>query len=262
MAEYLLFEIRNKIATITLNRPDKLNAFNDEMLQAWLAALEECRVSDAVNVIVITGTGRAFSTGGDVSKFGEDVANTPANVTKRIREKVQSLPRKIREIDKPIIAAVNGFAVGSGLDVALMCDVRFAAASARFAETYLRMGLIPGAGGAYFLPRIVSPSRALMMLWTADYVDSSEAECLGLVDKVFPDELLMPKTYEFAEKIAKGAPLAVRTTKRILYQGLETDMSTALDMVAANMPVVSMSEDHQEAVRAFKEKREANFKGR
>lgn len=259
MTEHVHFEVKNKVATITLDRPDKLNALSNDMLESWLTALEECRVSDEVNVIVFTGTGRAFSTGGDVSHFGSDRSNTPVNITSRLKQNIQRLPRKLADIDKPIIAALNGFAVGAGLDIALMCDIRFAAESARFAETYLRMGLIPGAGGAYFLPRILRPSQALMMFWTSDFVDAREAERLGLVDRVFPDEVLMKNTYELAERIAKAAPLAVRLTKRILYQGLRTDLSTALDMVAASMPVVSMSEDHQEAVRAFKEKREPTF---
>ena len=262
MAEYLLFDVKDKIATITFNRPDKLNAFTDAMLDAWLGALEECRVSDAVNVIVITGTGRAFTTGGDIGGFGDSAANTPADIKNRIKENIQRLPRKLDTIDKPVIAALNGFATGGGLDVALMCDIRFAAESARFAETYVRMGLIPGVGGAYFLPRIIGSARALEMFWSSEFIDAREAERLGLVNKVFPDDLLMPKTYEFAERIAKSAPLAVRLVKRILYQGLNTDLDTALDIVAANMPVVRASEDHREAVQAFKEKREPQFNGR
>ncbi|OGA45747.1 MAG: enoyl-CoA hydratase [Betaproteobacteria bacterium RIFCSPLOWO2_12_FULL_62_58] len=262
MSEHIIFDVSSKIATITLNRPEKLNAFNDEMLDAWVDALEECRTSDAVNVIVITGKGRAFTSGGDVAKFGDMAANTPANISKRIRENTQRLPRKLDEIDKPVIAALNGFAAGGGLDVAMMCDIRFAAESARFAETYALMGLIPGAGGAYFLPRLVGTARALEMFWTSEYIDAYTAERIGLVNKVFPDDQLMAKTYEFAERVAKSAPLAIRLIKRVVYQGLSTDLRTALDLVASNMPVVRTSEDHQEAVRAFREKREPQFNGR
>ena len=262
MAENLIFEIRNRIATITLNRPEKLNAFTDPMLDAWIQALEECRASDAVNVIVITGTGRAFTTGGDVGRFGVSASNTAAGIKNRITENVQRLPRLLEEIDKPVIAALNGFATGGGLDVALMCDLRYAAESARFAQTYARMGLIPGAGGAYYLPRLIGAARALEMLWGCEFIDAREAERIGLVNRVFPDDQLMAKTYEFAERVAKGAPLAIRLTKRILYQGLDCDLKTALHLAASNMPVVRTSEDHQEAVSAFKEKREPQFKGR
>ncbi|MBI2292173.1 MAG: enoyl-CoA hydratase/isomerase family protein [Betaproteobacteria bacterium] len=262
MAENLIFEIRNRVATITLDRPEKLNAFTDEMLDAWIHALEECRASDAVNVIVITGTGRAFTTGGDVGRFGASASNTAAAIKNRIAENIQRLPRLLDEIDKPVIAALNGFATGGGLDVALMCDMRYAAESARFAQTYARMGLIPGAGGAYYLPRLIGTARALEMSWSCEFIDAREAERIGLVNKVFPDDQLMAKTYEFAERVAKGAPLAIRLTKRILYQGLDCDLKTALNLAASNMPVVRTSEDHQEAVAAFKAKREPQFKGR
>ncbi len=262
MHENLHFEVKDKIATIRLNRPDKLNAFTDEMLAAWLEALEECRMSDAINVIVITGTGRAFSTGGDVGRFTDYSANTPANIKRRLTENIQRLPRKLEAIDKPVIAAINGVATGGGLDVALMCDIRFAAESARFAETYARMGLIPGAGGAYFLPRLIGTARALEMFWSNDFIDAREAERIGLVNRVFPDEHLMEKTYEFAARVAHGAPLAVRLIKRIIYEGLSIDLRAALHLVASNMPIVRASEDHQEAVNAYKEKREPHFHGR
>jgi len=262
MSENLEFLVDGGVATIKLNRPEKLNAFTDEMLEAWLASLEECRTSPDVRVIVITGTGRAFTTGGDVEKFAASAAQTPAGIKARLTENIQRLPRKMAEIDKPIIAALNGMATGGGLDVALACDIRFAAESARFAETYARMALIPGAGGAYFLPRIVGVAKALELLWSADFVDAQEAERIGLVNKVFPDAELMPRTYEFARRVADGAPLAVQLIKRVMRFGLDKDLATALEFVASNMPIVRTSEDHAEAVKAFKEKRTPKFKGR
>ncbi len=144
----------------------------------------------------------------------------------------------------------------------MACDIRFAAESARFAETYARMGLIPGVGGAYLLPRIVGVSKALELFWSADFVDAREAERIGLVNKVFPDAELMDRTYEFARRVADSAPLAVQLIKRVMRLGLDKDLTTALDIVAANMPIVRSSEDHAEAVKAFKEKRPAQFKGR
>jgi len=262
MTEHLRFKVDEGIATITLDRPEKMNAFTDEMLERWLAALEECRTSPDVRVIVITGTGRAFTTGGDIGSFSDKASQSAASITSGLVEGSQRLPRKLAEIDKPLIAALNGFATGGGLDIALACDMRFAAESARFAETYARMGLIPGMGGAYLLPRIVGMTKALEMLWTGDWVDAREAERIGLVSKVFPDAELMAGTHAFARRIADGAPLAVQLIKRVMRLGLDRDFAAALDIVAASMPIVRSSEDHKEAVAAFKEKRTPNFKGR
>jgi enoyl-CoA hydratase/carnithine racemase len=262
MSEYLKFEIDAGIATITLDRPEKLNAFTDDMLESWLAALEHCRTDPEVRVIVITGTGRAFTTGGDVETFSNSAAQTPAGIKARVAEGIQRLPRKIAEIDKPVIAALNGLATAGGLDIALACDIRFAAESARFAETYARMGLIPGVGGAYLLPRIVGVAKALEMFWTGDWVDAREAERIGLVNKVFADADLMEGTYAFARRVAASAPLSVQLIKRVMRFGLDKDLATAHELVAANLPIVRTSEDHLEAVAAFKEKRTPQFKGK
>ncbi|MDR3534502.1 MAG: enoyl-CoA hydratase-related protein [Rhodopila sp.] len=262
MSENLKFSIDNGIATITLDRPEKLNAFTDEMLEDWLTALEECRVNDEVRVIVITGAGRAFTTGGDVSTFDQHAAQTARGIKSRVTEGIQRLPKKLAEIDKPVIAAMNGIATGGGVDVALACDIRFAAESARFAETYVKIAMIPGAGGAYMLPRLVGLSKALELLWTGDFVDAREAERIGLVNKVFPDAELMARTYEFARRLADGPPLAIQLVKRVARMGLDKDLATGLEIAAANLPVVRSSEDHKEAVAAFKEKRRPQFKGR
>jgi 2-(1,2-epoxy-1,2-dihydrophenyl)acetyl-CoA isomerase len=261
MSDLLKYEIAEGIATITLNRPDKLNAFTAGMLEGWLVSLEDARTNPEVRVIVMTGTGRAFTTGGDVEGFGASAKKTAADIRQHLVEGVQRLPRKLAEIDKPVIAALNGFATGGGLDIALACDIRFAEESARFAETYAKMGLIPGGGGAYLLPRLVGTAKALEMFWSCDWVEAREAERIGLVNKVFPDAELMEGTYAFARKVAAGAPLAVQTIKRVMRLGLDKDLGTALDIVASSMPIVRTSEDHQEAVAAFKEKRTPRFKG-
>ena len=262
MSETVVSSVADKVATIRLNRPEKLNAFTDDMITTWVGLLEEYRSSEDVNVIVITGTGRAFSTGGDVGKFSDYASNTAAGIKARLSENVQRLAMKMQDIDKPVIAAVNGLAIGGGVDIALMCDMRFAARSAKFAETYVKMGLIPGAGGAYYLPRIVGVAKALELFWSSESIDATEALRIGLVNRAFDDDKLAEETQAFASKLARGAPLAMKLVKRILYRGLETDLRGALDLVASNMPVVRMSEDHQEAIAAFREKREPKFSGK
>ena len=262
MTDTLRFEVKDRIGTITLNRPEKLNAFTADMLTAWVAALEECRASDGVHVVVLTGAGRGFCTGGDVGGMGEAADPSPLETKTRLWDQIERVPKTLQTLDKPVIAAVNGVATGAGMDMALMCDLRFAAESARFAETYVRMGLVPGAGGAYFLPRLVGPAKALELFWSGEFVDAREAERLGLVNRVFPDADLMPKTYEFAERVASGPPLSIRLIKRLLYQSLRTDLVTSLDLVSSHMTIVRASDDHKEAVRAFKEKRPAKFEGR
>lgn len=261
MSDLLKFEIADGIATITLNRPEKMNAFTGEMMEDWIAALENCRTNADVRAIVMTGTGRAFTTGGDIEGFSVSSSRTPQGIRDHLVGGSQRLIRKIAEIDKPVIAALNGFATGGGLDIALACDIRFAAQSARFAETYAKMGLIPGMGGAYLLPRIVGVAKALEMFWSTDWVDAQEAERIGLVNRVLPDAELMDATLAFARKVADAAPLSVRTIKRLVRAGAGQDLSTALDMVASEMTVVRSSEDHKEALAAFKDKRQPSFKG-
>lgn len=261
MSELLRFTVDAGVATITLNRPDKLNAFTGEMLEDWLAALDACRSSAEVRVIVITGTGRAFTTGGDVEALGAAAQQSPASIRDTLVHGTQRLPRKLAEIDKPIIAALNGLATGAGLDIALACDLRFAAESARFAETYARMGLIPGAGGAWLLPRLVGSAKALEMFWSCDWVDAREAERIGLVNKVFADAQLMEQTYAFARRVAQGAPLAVQGIKRLVRAARDQDFGAALELSAAAMTIVRSSADHKEAVAAFRDKRTPLFTG-
>jgi len=224
--------------------------------------LEECRTRDDIRVVVITGTGRAFTTGGDIEGFGSSASNTAAAMKRRVSAGIQRLTQTIAEHEKPVIAALNGIATGGGLDVALACDIRFAAESARFAETYVRMGLIPGGGGAYLLPRIVGAAKALELLWSGDFIDAREAERIGLVNRVVADAELMTETHKFARRVAEGAPLAVQLIKRLVRMGADKDLATGLELAAANMPIVRSSEDHLEAIAAHREKRKPNFKGR
>lgn len=262
MSAEVVFEVRDRVGLIRLNRPEKLNAFTNSMLEDWLEALDEAEAREDVRCLVITGTGRGFTTGGDVSTMGEGRDNSPRATKDRIWETIQAVPKRLATMDTPTIAAVNGVATGGGVDVALACDIRVCAASARFAETYSRLGLIPGAGGAYFLPRTVGVARALELLWTAEFIDAETAERIGLVNHVYPDESFLDDAMALAGRIAAAAPLSVRYIKRTVYRSLATDMLTSFDLVSSHMTVVRSSEDHVEAVSAFREKRTPEFKGR
>lgn len=263
MNQELLFEIRGHIATITLNRPEKLNAFTTEMLHAWAHALQECQRNDQVRAIVLTGTGRGFCSGGDVKGMDErKQAETPIERKASLTNRVHRIPLLLADLDKPLLVAINGVATGAGLDMALMGDIRIAAESARMAETYIRVGIMAGDGGAWYLPRIVGLPRALELLWTGRFVDAEEACRIGLVNKVVPDGELMEATYEMAETIAAGPPLAVRMMKKSVYQGMSMDIRTHLEQVSSHMAVLFSTEDHQEALTAFKEKRAPRFTGK
>lgn len=262
MSEELLFDVENGVATITINRPDKRNSFHDEMVRQWVSWLEECKTREDVKVIVFTGSEGSFSSGGDTTRFKDKAEQTPLEAKAGMTANTQSLARKVAEIDKPIIAAINGMAVGGGLDVALMCDVRLLSSSARVAETYAKMGLIPGVGGAWFLPRIIGNAAALDMFWTCRWVDAQEALSLGLANRIFPEETFRDDVKAYAEQIAAAAPLSLRFIKRMVLHAQNTDLHSHLDTLSSHIALVRTSEDHKEAVAAFKEKRTPVFKGR
>jgi enoyl-CoA hydratase/carnithine racemase len=257
MSEHLTFSVADGIARIVLNRAERMNAFTFGMIDAWHAALQQCRTDDAVKVVIVTGAGSAFCSGGDIVEMGERLTQTPEQRKNELFNRIERIPLALEDLDKPVIAAVNGVATGAGMDMALMCDMRYAAASARFAETYVRVGLVPGAGGAHFLPRLVGVAKALELFLTADFVDAEEALRIGLVNKVFPDEALMPEVEKIARKIAKAPPLTVRMIKRAIYQGMRNDLRTNLDLISSHYAVVTASEGHREAVRQFIAAREA-----
>ena len=185
----LLYEVKDKVATITLNRPDKLNAFTGDMIEAWARSLGEAQRDDSVNVVIVTGAGRAFCSGGDVGRMrsGEPTALDGKN---SLWEGVHRVPKQLEQMDKPVIAMVNGLAVGAGMGMCVMCDIRVAAESARFSTGYVRVGLVPGDGDTYFLPRLVGAAKALELLWTADFIEAPEAHRLGIVQRVVPDAQL------------------------------------------------------------------------
>jgi len=251
MTDHLLFEVEDRIATITLNRPERKNAFTFEMTDAWAKALLECRDRDDVAVVIVTGSGDSFCSGGDIADMKGRTGQLPGQRKEELSRRVQRVPLALEDLDKPVLCALNGVATGAGMDMALMCDIRYAAESARLAETYVRVGLVPGAGGAHFLPRLVGVAKALELFWTGDFVDAREAERLGLVNKVLPDGELMPFVRGVAAKIAKAPPASVRLIKRAVTQGMRNDLRTNLDLISSHYAVATAAPEHREAVEKF-----------
>jgi len=264
--QQIIYDKSDGIATITLNRPERMNAFTPQMLDEWLAALQDAHVDPDVRVVILTGTGRGFCTGADVS------GGAAASLMERglslvenrnfLRDSVQRIPRLVSLLEKPYIAAVNGAAVGAGMDMASMCDIRFAADSARFGMTYVRMGLVPGDGGAYFLPRIVGTARALDLIWSGRLFDAKEALAMDYVSAVVPADELMDYTRAYAAKLAKGPAVAIQQSKRLVYRSAHLPLDAALDLAQQAMFISQSSEDAREGPRAFMEKREPEFKSR
>jgi 2-(1,2-epoxy-1,2-dihydrophenyl)acetyl-CoA isomerase len=253
-----------RVVIARLNRPEKKNAQSEEMLDLLCAALRSANKDPDTSCFIITGAGDAFCSGGDMGRrAGENAAPpTPLERMTRLQTVTHQVARTVEEFDKPLIAAVNGAAVGAGMDMALMCDIRYAARSARFAEAYVKVGLIPGNGACWFLPRIVGVAKALELLWTGDFVGADEALRIGLVSKVCDDATLLDETLAFASRLAEGPPIQQREIKKLLYQSLHTDLRTSLRAVAAHMAVIQSTDDYREAVEAFKAKRKPDFKGR
>ena len=261
MTDQILFDVDDHVATITLNRPKKLNAFTNEMLDGLIVAIDSCESRDDIRVAILTGAGRGFCAGGDVSVMGGAADNRPQVTKKHIVDYIQAFPKRLATFNKPIIAAVNGVATGGGMDLALACDFRTAGSDAKFAETYAKIGLLPGGGGAYYLPRIVGTAKALELLLTSDFLDAGQALDIGLVNHVFNDDDLMAKTREIALRIAAMPPYSVTMIKRTVYQGLEADMLGALEIVGSHIAIAKSGDDHSEAIAAFREKRSGRYSG-
>jgi enoyl-CoA hydratase/carnithine racemase len=248
------------VATILLNRPERRNAFTAEMIDAWAAALRDAAINEDIRVIVLRGSGGGFCSGVDLDTLGE-LGATPLKWKRFLHDRVQQIPRAVAALDKPLIAAVGGPAVGAGMDMALMCDIRFASTSARFCESYINVGMVPGAGGCYYLPRIVGLAKAMELFLTGDFIDAEEALRIGLVNHVLADDELLDHTYAFAARLAAGPPVTTRLLKRMLRQSAGADLDTALDLASSHMGVARSTADAAESLTAFRDRRPPVYSG-
>ncbi len=260
----LEYWVENGVGTILLNRPAKKNAFTTGMLDEWSEVLRGARNDESVGAIILTGAGDAFCSGGDFEGLSPDARDEPTPYDRKafLTEHVHRIAYALEDLDKPVIAAINGVAVGAGLDFALMCDMRLAARSARMSEGYIRVGLVPGDGGAYYLPRLVGPAKALELLLTGDFVEAEEAHRIGMVNRVYEDGELMKETRAFAEKLAAGPPLITRMIKRAVYQSARSDLRTSLDLISSHMGIAQSMQESHEAFNAFRERRSPRFESR
>ena len=257
----ILYTVADQIATITFNRPESQNALSPVLLEETLDAVRATQADDAARVLVLTGAGRAFCSGGDVKSMAQ-VAGGPVPANREQVGQIQELQRLFRRFTKPFIAAVNGAAYGAGLDLACAADFRLAAETARFCEVYVRLGLAPGGGGAWLLPRIVGLTPALDMVLSGEPIDAATAQRIGLVSRVVPAADLAAATAEFARRFALSAPRGVEVAKRALYRGLDMSLDTALDFIRPHITALRQTEDHQEGLRALRERRLPRFQGR
>lgn len=261
----ILFEKTNRVATLTLNHPETRNTISSiEIIEEIESACRMVNDDMSINVLIITAKDPAFSAGGNIKDMAGRkgmFGGSPAEIMENYRKNIQRIPLAVHDVAVPTIAAVNGPAMGAGCDLALMCDMRIASERAAFGETFLNVGLIPGDGGAYFLPRVVGMARACEMTFTGEVMNAQKAAAIGLVNAVTPHDQLMEKTLELAEKIAAKPPQALRMAKRLLYAGQTMTLRQLLDASAANQALCHSSRDHHEALAAIFEKRKPAFTG-
>ena len=258
----LLYEKSGNISTLILNRPDKLNALNLELFDELLLALKVINEDDEVKTLILTGAGRAFCAGADLGMIQNLGKEDFMPKFRRLIQKVQAVTNAIEGLDKPVIGAINGAAIGGGFDIAIACDIRLASEAAVFSEAFIRLGLVPDMGATFRLPRLVGIARAKEIILTGDTISATEAERIGLVNWVVPANQLMEEAKKWAEKLAAGPPLAIKVAKQLLNNASSTDLHSALaDEMVAQCQLIT-TQDHQEGIKAFLERRLPHFHGR
>ena len=259
----LIYEVKGHLARITMNRPEHLNCFSEEMIHLWTKALEDVRDREDIYAVLLSGNGKAFCAGGDVKAMAagdgffeshDDISSTALARKNSLWKGIQRIPLILEEIDKPVVAKIHGAAIGAGLDMALMCDVRIASESATMSESYFNAGIVPGDGGAYFLPRIIGRDKALDMFWTTKFLKGAEAERIGLVTHVVPDDELDDYVEAYMQKLLEAPQTAMRLTKRAIYQSEQITLRSSLDMVSSFMGIVTELDDYRTRTSALVEK--------
>jgi enoyl-CoA hydratase/carnithine racemase len=262
----LLIERYDSVVVATLNRPELRNPISEpDMIDAIESLCASIQQDISISVLILTGAGKGFSSGGNVQHMKDKAgmfSGEPEVLAENYRQGIQRIPKAIQALDVPVIAAVNGAAVGAGCDLAMMADIRIASEKACFAESFVKLGIIPGDGGAWFLPRVAGYSRAAEMAFTGDMISAEQALAWGLVSKVVSAEMLMSETLALANRMAKNPPLALRETKKLIRQARSASLDDLLEQSAQVQSHLHQTEDHQEAVNAFLEKRTPVFKGR
>jgi 2-(1,2-epoxy-1,2-dihydrophenyl)acetyl-CoA isomerase len=260
----LLVKEEAPLLWITLNRPQHSNAFSDEMITGLCHLLREADWDEDIRVIILTGAGKAFCAGGDVNAMEEKTgmfAGDPEELRRRYTKGIQQIPLTIESIHTPLIAMVNGAAIGAGCDLACMCDIRMGCTHSRFGETFAKLALVPGDGGTFFLQRVVGFAKAMELSLTGRILSAEEALSLGILNHLVPEDELKEKTVAMANTIATNSPIAVSMIKKALRQARTAEISGHLDLLAAFQGITQRTEDHFEGVRAMKEKRKPHFTG-
>lgn len=255
----ILFEIQSGVAGITLNRPDKLNSFNRAMSLELISALEQAEGDDSVRAILLTGAGRGFCAGQDLS---EAVGDDAYEIEDIIEKQYNPIVKLLRGIEKPIVCAVNGVAAGAGANIAFACDITIASSDAKFIQSFAAIGLIPDSGGTFYLPRMIGMQNAAALMMTGDRVTADRAKELGLIYDTAPAEKLMENTTELAQKLALMPTKGIGLTKRALNESMSNSFDEQLHLEQKLQKEASESYDYNEGVSAFLEKRKPNFKGK
>ena len=254
----ILFEIKNQVATLTLNRPEKYHSFVREMALDLQEKLEVCKNDNNIRAIVITGSGKAFCAGQDLGEATDP--NGPA-LQKIVNEHYNPIIRQIRNIEKPIIAAVNGVAAGAGASIALCCDIVIAKEGAVFVQAFSKIGLVPDSGATFFLPRLIGFQKATALMMNADPITATEAEKLGMIYKVVEESKFEDEIKSFSEKLAKMPTKGIGLTKKLLNQSINNSLEKQLNEEEIAQTIAGKTNDYKEGVSAFLEKRKPNFKG-
>jgi len=255
----ILFEKIDAVGKITLNRPEKYNSFIREMALSFQNTLANCESDDSIRCILITGAGKAFCAGQDLK---EAIDPQGPEIEQIVREHYNPIIKRIREIEKPVIAAVNGVAAGAGANLALACDIITATQSAKFIQAFSKIGLIPDSGGTYFLPRLIGLPKATAFMMTGEPVSSEKAEALGMIYAVYEDAEFESKTLKLARSIAAMPTKGLGYTKRLLNQSFNNSLEDQLDLEAATQSLSAHADDHKEGIQAFLEKRTPKFTGK